>query len=294
MPTFEKRISKKNSGSMGMVNAPSIRKVDGRFCLTYYAMGPHHANAMCYALSDSPLGPFTYGGILISLGNALRKGQKEPTDYVGNTHGGMVNVGGEWYTIYHRQTGNRSCGRQICATALPRTRNGVFEHAEYTSLGFTKGQLPAFYCWPAYMACYLTDANGKTKKNSKSPYIALKEFKGGELDIHSNKEMLQVVTNLTSGSVVGFKYFDFGQDAYTDASIVLTARAVCNGSVEICADKPDTGHCIAAVQIDRKNGWENYRASMLALKGCHAIYFIIHCDGSKLGDIAFFEISRKE
>lgn len=106
--------------------------------------------------------------------------------------------------------------------------------------------------------------------------------------------MLQVVTNLTSGSVVGFKYFDFGQDAYTDASIVLTARAVCNGSVEICADKPDTGHCIAAVQIDRKNGWENYRASMLALKGCHAIYFIIHCDGSKLGDIAFFEISRKE
>lgn len=50
LPTFEKRTNKKNSGGMGMVNAPSIRKVDGRFCLTYYAMGPHHANAMCYAL----------------------------------------------------------------------------------------------------------------------------------------------------------------------------------------------------------------------------------------------------
>lgn len=292
LPTFDKKTNKKNSDGMGMVNAPSIRKVDGRFCLTYYAMGPHHANAMCYALADSPFGPFTYGGTLISLGNALYKEQKEPTDYVGNTHGGMVNVGGVWYTIYHRQTGNRSCGRQICATALQRTKKGGFEHAEYTSLGFTEGQLPAFYCWPAYMACYLTDANGKTKKNSKSPYIALKEFEGGELDIHSNKEMLQVVTNLTSGSVVGFKYFDFGQDPYTDATITLTVNAICNGTVEICADKPDDEHCIAKVKIDGKNDWGNYVASMLSIKGCHAIYFIIHCDGAVLGDIAFFEINK--
>lgn len=89
--------------NQGMVNAPSIRKIDGKFCLTYYAMGPHHANAMCYALADSPFGPFSYSGTLISLGNALYKEQTEPTDYVGNTHGGMVNVAGVWYTIYHRQ-----------------------------------------------------------------------------------------------------------------------------------------------------------------------------------------------
>lgn len=280
--------------NQGMVNAPSIRKIDGKFCLTYYAMGPHHANAMCYALADSPFGPFSYSGTLISLGNALYKEQTEPTDYVGNTHGGMVNVAGVWYTIYHRQTGNRSCGRQICATALKRTGNGGFEHAEYTSLGFNEQQLPAFYCWPAYMACYLTDAKGKTKKNSKSPYIALKEFEGGELDIHSNKEMLQVVTNLTPESVVGFKYFDFGEETNANATITLTVLAKCKGTVEICVDTPNPDNRVAMVEIDGNNHWEEYSASMKHLTGCHAIYFIIHCDGKCLGDIAFFEMNKGE
>ena len=55
---------------------------------------------------------------------------------------------------------------------------------------------------------------------------------------------------------------------------------------------PDSDHRVAMVEIDGKNQWEEYRASMEPLTGCHAIYFIVHCDGACLGDIAFFEMNR--
>lgn len=292
LPTSEKMMKKRNTGGIGMVNAPSIRKIDGQFCLTYYAMGPNHTNAMCYALADSPFGPFTYGGILVSLGNASYMDQTEPTDYVGNTHGGMVEVKGVWYSLYHRQTGNRSCGRQVCATTLQRTANGGFQHAEYTSLGFSNQSLPAYYCWPAYMACYFTDANGHTKRNSNAPYIALKEYAGGERDEHSGKEMLQVITNLTNRSVVGIKHFDFGSEAQVNATIVLTMMASCNGTVEVCIDEPNPQNCVAKVQIVGENIWKTYSGLMESISGSHAIYFIFCCKEKTLGDMSLFEINK--
>ena len=95
-----------------MGNGSSIRRINGKYYLSYYAANKDKGNAMCYSMSDSPFGPFTYQGVLVSLGNGRYKDQLLPTAYVGNTHGGMVQINGTWYQNYHRQTGDEFPARQ--------------------------------------------------------------------------------------------------------------------------------------------------------------------------------------
>jgi arabinoxylan arabinofuranohydrolase len=75
------------------VNGPSIREIDGRFWLTYFAIGGGGFSGLCHAVADDPLGPFTPRGPLVSLGNAWKNTPPGPTDRTGNIHGGMFEAG---------------------------------------------------------------------------------------------------------------------------------------------------------------------------------------------------------
>lgn len=282
----------KKSDGMGMVNAPSIRKIDDTYYLVYYASGKKNCHAMCYATSNSLFGPFKYGGILVSIGDARRDGNKKIPYYTGNVHGGMVQINGIWYIIYHRHTGLGLYGRQACATAINRKADGSFEHAGHNSQGFSVTALPAYYSWPAYMACYLTDKKGHTKAKSKSPIITQIEYKGGLEDDHSGKEVLQVVSNTTNGSVVGYKYFDFGDEKKQNMEVVLTMNPQSNGYIEFYADEPKTGEYLGKLNVKSiKSGWQDYSVKIKGLNGIHSIYFVFHSDGKTLGDLSYFSFS---
>ena len=56
--------------------ASSIRKVDGRYCFVYSS---EHNHELCYAMSDSPKGPFSYGGTLVDLGDLYLDGNTDET-----------------------------------------------------------------------------------------------------------------------------------------------------------------------------------------------------------------------
>ena len=60
-------------------------------------------------------GGFSYGGTLISNGDIGYQGNAVPRNMMGNNHGGMVCVNGQWYIFYHRQTHGTECSRQGCA-----------------------------------------------------------------------------------------------------------------------------------------------------------------------------------
>ncbi|KAA1178494.1 family 43 glycosylhydrolase [Paenibacillus sp. B2(2019)] len=285
---FTQRSKRKDFDGMGMLNGPSIRKINDVFYLVYYGTGPNKCNAMCYATSKSPFGPFEYGGILVSLGNSRYKGQNAPTEYVGNTHGGMVHLNGTWYIIYHRHTSNQIGGRQAMVAALTMRPDGNFEHAEHHSMGFSKSALPAYYQWPAFMACYLTDAQGKTKAKTNSPYILQRELAFGLVDDHSGKKVFQVVTNTTSGSVVGYKYFDFGHEARENTKVILSILAESNGYVEIFVDNPISGELIAKVQVEISSEYTDFLSPLKAITGEHAVYFVFHPEGKTLGDLSHF------
>ena len=64
--------------------ASSIRKVDGKYCFVYSS---EHNHDLCYAMADSPKGPFTYGGVLVDIGDLYLNGNEDEThasNYLGN------------------------------------------------------------------------------------------------------------------------------------------------------------------------------------------------------------------
>ena len=69
-------------------------------------------------MADSPKGPFTYGGVLVDIGDLYLNGNEDEThasNYLGNTHGEMLQIEDQWYIFYHRQTNRSSYARQACA-----------------------------------------------------------------------------------------------------------------------------------------------------------------------------------
>ena len=85
--------------------ASSIRKDGDKYLFVYSS---RHNHELCYAVSDRPDSGFTFGGTLVSQGDLFLDGRTEEKDglnYLGNTHGGLLNIGKQWYIFYHRQIG---------------------------------------------------------------------------------------------------------------------------------------------------------------------------------------------
>lgn len=91
--------------------APWVHKYNGRYYLTYSTGSSH---LICYATSDSPYGPFVYGGEIL-------------TPVVGwTTHQAVVEVDGKWYLFYHDSapSGGRSSLRSMKVTPLTHRPDG--------------------------------------------------------------------------------------------------------------------------------------------------------------------------
>jgi hypothetical protein len=266
-------------------NGPSIREIDGRFWLSYYALGRGRFNGMYHAVASDPRGPFLPVGPLVSLGNAGFDHQAGATDRVGNTHGGMFTDGGRWYQIYHRHT---SDGRQACATPLTRRPDGTFEHAEYTSQGFSLDPLPAFRRWPAYMACYLTDARGIGSSRTRGPNVAERaSLTGSDRWLPANEDIVSVVTGLTKGAVVGFKYSGFTGEPGATVTMSIELNSASAGTVEVRADDATTGPVIARIRVTPTDGrWSRFESQLDAITGTHAVYLVFHPERDSLGSLA--------
>lgn len=190
--------------------ASSIRKVNGRYAFVYSSAVNHE---LCYAMSDSPRGPFAYGGVLVSLGDVGLPGAPDASrarDYLGNTHGGMVELCGTWYIFYHRQTNRHSYSRQACAEPLVRTEDGRFLQAERSSCGLNGGPLKDLGFYPAAIACNLYSKTGAARIDMPFSRLRLRTHpyftqRGRDGDT----EAVQYIRNMRDGAVAGFKSFAF-------------------------------------------------------------------------------------
>lgn len=193
--------------------ASSIRKIDGRYCFVYSS---EHNHELCCAWADDPKGPFTFGGTLVDLGDLYLDGNEDESraaNYLGNTHGGMCEIGGQWHIFYHRQTNCSSYARQACAERLVRTPDGGFRQAEVTSCGLNGGPLKGTGRYEARIACnlwskdgtcrYDTGIPGRLKIRKTHPY-----FTQHGKDRESDGD--QYIANMRDGAAAGFKYFRLG------------------------------------------------------------------------------------
>ncbi|MCM1312666.1 MAG: hypothetical protein NC206_04040 [Bacteroides sp.] len=177
---------------------------------------------MAYAYSDNPLGPFVYGGTIIDARGRDTDADGKPIVTAvpfGNTHGSIAEINGQWWVFYHRQNGTDEFSRQAMVAPIDvkveHGRGGkvLISEAEYTSEGFETGGLDPLKKYPAAIASHIT-----SPKPAKQSYPNLTYFGSYFKAIHQENHTMEnpygevnmcPVVNNTSGSTVGYKYFNF-------------------------------------------------------------------------------------
>lgn len=183
----------------GFFEASSIRKIGERY---YFVYSSHKSHELCYAVSRYPDREFSYGGILVSNGDVGIRGRQMPVNVLGNNHGGMVQVNGQWYIFYHRQTNGTEFSRQGCAEKLTIHPDGRIDQAEITSCGLNDGPLIGKGAYPASIACHITDPTTCAQIDYSNPLL-LKQTRVTASE-NGNK---QYITDIADGSKLGYKYF---------------------------------------------------------------------------------------
>lgn len=209
--------------------ASSPRKIGDTYYLIY---SPRKGSLLAYATSDSPTGPFTARGYIIDNG----------VDFPGgNNHGSLCKVGDQWYIFYHRMTNNSVFSRRACVEKVQILPDGSIPTVEMTSLGFEESLSP-YKPVKAEIACVLIGGCFVTEKDL----------------------FRRVVTQITDGCIIGYKYFDFGED-YSTKTMELAVKISgmgCKGKLHVLIDGTETE--IAEFQADESEESQEHNNEVLS------------------------------
>ena len=231
--------------------ASSIRKIGDKYVFIYSRRAPNgewglpESNyTLAYAYADRPLGPYTYGGTIIDARGRDTDAAGNPIPTAtpnGNTHGSILEINGQWWVFYHRQTGLNEYARQamvapITVDVTPGPGGKVtISEAEYTSEGFETDGLDPLRRYPAAIASHFTGPTLAYQTyptmNYSGPY-----FEPAYIDDHSTPDPygedinVNAVVNNTDGSILGYKYYNF--DKLHGANRVELALDIIPGDID--------------------------------------------------------------
>ena len=243
--------------------ASSIRKVKDKYIFIYSRWTkegefglPMTNYTLAYAYSDAPLGPWTYGGTIID-GRAREideNGNVIPSATAsGNTHGSICEIDSRWYVFYHRQTGLDEFARQAMVApvtvSVQEGKGGKVEisEGEYDSQGFSVDGLNPLEEHSAGIACWYTGTRPQQhawpNKTFFGSYVASSYGTEDKFDApYAIRNNTNPVVNNTSGSIVGYKYFNFtSTNGRKDLQLVLNLiPGGVDGKITVMADRPWT------------------------------------------------------
>ncbi|MBR6469251.1 MAG: family 43 glycosylhydrolase [Lachnospiraceae bacterium] len=275
--------------------APSMRKAGGRYYFIYSSVVNHE---LCYALSDSPEGPFEYGGVIVSncdIGIDTYKKADMPCVPYANNHGSMECINGQWYIFYHRHTNGHNYSRQECMEKIYIGDDGSIAQAEITSCGGTP--LKGSGVYPAYIACNLYLESDEKRddfnvcdvfkpRHMIIPWIGWlcddypkivqdhSDLTPDEYDkVSAVKDIKSYVSNMRDGSVAGFKYFDIKGLK----KIAIHTKGYGRGRMEVYAagrETPDKKELICTIPVSSKNTFIRWEGNASVKDGVYALYFI--------------------
>ena len=290
-------VSARNQeGVFRFFEASSMRKIKDKYVFVYSRWTdegefglPSTNYTLAYAWSDSPLGPFTYGGTIIDgRGRTVNPDGKviETATPSGNTHGGILEIGGQWYVFYHRQCGTDEFSRQamvapinVDVTEGPGGKV-VISEGEYTSEGFAINGLDPFGKYSAGIACWYT---GPEPARQEYPNFV---FSGSYVKALRTGEDSNPVVNNTNGSIVGYKYFNFDGTYGLKSGLKIALDVVpegVGGTIDIMVDSPWEacgGKKVGSMRIMKEMSSKMRTVTadvspLTTLKGKHAIYLVI-------------------
>ncbi len=260
--------------------ASSMRKIRGRYYFIYSSRLSHE---LCWAVGDKPDGEFKYGGTIISIGDVGLHGSKVAKNTLGNTHGSIVEINGENYIFYHRQTNRTPFSRQACAERIFITDDGRIEQVELTSCGLNGAPLLGEGEYRAAIACNLWGVGGaffvESIENRENPYFTQDKEDGDE-------NARQYIADFTDGSVAGYKYFKFngGRGRFS-----VRCRGEGEGNIGVFFSEPQT-ESEASVTISPSREWKDFESDIVFPNGVYPIF--LRFEGKGKFDVLSFEIKR--
>lgn len=250
--------------------ASSLRKIGDKY-IYIYSQRRHEAEPeeglparsncyLSYAYSDSPMGGWKYGGVISINGGAIletESGDKTRSYPMGNNHGSIICVNGQWYIFYHRMTGTTEFARQAMLDPIDVAigRDGhvyigkitydedgqptASRETEMTSQGAHFDGLDARAIISAGYACRLTSETEDATPfahSSKGAYVK---------PVYDRENPSAPIVNIKSGTVAGYKYINFGDTAPKELYIKLDNAA--DGAVITVRLDGDGGEVISKV-----------------------------------------------
>lgn len=154
-----------------------MRKIGDTYYFVFSDMERGRPTSLGYATSKSPLGPFTYRGIIVDNGKC------DPASW--NNHGSIEEFHGQWYVFYHRCSRGTNRYRRLCIEPIHINEDGTIDEVKMTSQGVGKpfGENETIY---GYQACELS----------------------GTVFIDSDGNGSEWLTNISPGDEIVFRYVE--------------------------------------------------------------------------------------
>lgn len=105
----------------------SMRKIGDTYYLVYSNIEHGKPTSLGYSTSKSPLGPFTYRGVIIDNAPC------DPASW--NNHGSIEKFGDQWYIFYHRCSRGVQQYRRLCIEPITINEDGSIDEVKMTSQG---------------------------------------------------------------------------------------------------------------------------------------------------------------
>ena len=226
---------------------------------------------LCWAVADSPLGDYRYGGVLVSNADIGVNGNTEALNYRGNTHGSVIHAGGKWYVFYHRQTNRHFFSRQACAEEV-YFDGERFHQAEITSCGLNGGPLKDEGTYEARIACHLYSKNGTCESLPDQQDANHPAFTQDGEDRMDNPN--QYINNMVDGTTAGYRYFQFEKAAI----ISVETRGTATGTFVVRDGRG--GEVVAHISIAPSEDWMTFSAPLTIQGGKKALYFTYEGKGA--------------
>lgn len=234
-----------------------IYKRKGAYYL-FYAGGPIPEH-LAYATSDSPEGPWKYGGTVMA---------KEGGSFT--NHPGIVDFRGKTYLFYHDASlpGGSGFTRSVCVREMDFGRDGKVNPVKMVKEGVEKGLKPL--C-PYRKVEAETMAWSKRMKSGYNPQVGV------------------FVTALRNGSYTRVRDVDFGEKAPSCILARLSTTHNADIVMEVRLDGLE-GKVLAELKVPRTGGsdrWKLVEKQIPQVTGVHDLYFIFK--GKAMRNLAYFD-----
>lgn len=237
--------------------APWIFKRNGIYYLMYAA---HVPEAVYYATATSPVGPWTYGGVVME---AWAQGS------MGN-HPGVAQFKGQWYFFYMNQDLPNGHDKKRAVNVIPLQFNvdGSIPTHKHEKSGLAKG-------------------HGYLNPFQRTEAETMAWGEGIEVAFSKGNNFIR---DIQSGDYVKVRAVDFGKGAKKfEASLDSIAAG---SSIEIRLDAVN-GPLLATCKVkSKKPGWNTQKWGVKRVEGVHDVYFVYKGGQGPLFHIDWWKFSK--